>query len=230
MAQRWNNLLFAHWPVATDTIRALVPSGVEIDRHEGTAWLTVSPFVLSHFRPRGLPPLPGISSFCELNVRTYVTRGGKPGVYFFSLDCESALAVASARTFYHLPYLSASMHMNTTSGGSYDYTSRRADARGGPAEFDATYRPTGPTSSSKPGSLDHWLTERYCLYATDARKAWYRAEIHHAPWPLQPAEADIRVNTMAAAAGVSIAGHPMRLSFARQIDVVIWWPERLNED
>ena len=226
MAQRWSNLLFAHWPVATEAVRALVPPALTLDVYSGTAWISVTPFYLSHLRPRGVPALPWVSEFPELNVRTYVTLGGKAGVYFFSLDAGSAVAVTGARTLYHLPYFRASMSVQEARDGMITYQSRRTHGGAPPADLSARYRPAGAVVRSEPGSLDHWLTERYCLYAVDSTQRVYRAEIHHRPWPLQPAEAEIGRNTMVEAAGLALPTQPPRLSFARRLDVVVWPPER----
>lgn len=227
MAQRWNTLLFAHWPVRTELIRALVPPSLTLDVYEGTAWVSITPFYLSDLHARGLPAMPWGSEFPELNVRTYVTVGGKPGVYFFSLDAGSALAVAGARTLYHLPYFDAAMHVREESDGTIVYDSQRTDGRAPAARFRARYRPAGAGSPAEPGTLDHWLAERYCLYAVDTAEHVWRAEIHHRPWPLQPAAAEIEDNTMAAAAGVALPAIAPRLAFARRLDVVIWAPERV---
>ena len=228
MAQRWTNLLFAHWPVDPAILRAVVPSSLPIDTFDGSAWVGVVPFYLSHLRARRLPILPWVSQFPELNVRTYVTLGGKPGVYFFSLDAGSPLAVAGARALYRLPYLNARMSTRVAADGTVRYETDRTDRRGHPARFRGQYRPTGPVRLSEPGSLDHWLTERYCLYTVDSRALVYRAEIHHRPWPLQPAEAEIEVDTMATAAGISLPAMPPRLSFSSLLDVSVWLPERVT--
>jgi hypothetical protein len=228
MAQRWTDLLFAHWPVDMVALRAIVPAALPIDTFNGEAWISIAAFYLSHLRPRWLPALPIVSEFPELNVRTYVTLGAKPGVYFFSLDAGSALAVAAARATYFLPYFRANMDIRAAADGTLQYRSRRTDARGRPAELSVRYRPTGPITRAKPGSLDHWLTERYCLYAADHGTRIRRAEIHHHPWPLQPAEAQIEINTMAAAAGIALPATPPRLSFASRLDVVVWSPTRAD--
>lgn len=229
MAQRWNDLLFAHWPVETATVRALVPSSLTIDRYEQTAWITVTPFYLSDLHARGLPALPWGSQFAEINVRTYVTLGGKPGVWFFSLDAASALAVTAARAIYHLPYYRAAMDIRRADGERIQYSSRRTHDGAPPAEFVASYEPSGDTARAEPGSLDHWLTERYCLYAMDASGRLYRAEIHHRPWPLQPARMAVDINTMARAARIELPDHPPRLSFAHKLDVIVWAPERVGD-
>jgi uncharacterized protein YqjF (DUF2071 family) len=226
MGQRWSNLLFAHWPAKTDALRALVPKSLTVDLYEGAAWVTITPFYLSHLRPRGLPAFPAVSEFPELNVRTYVTLGGKAGVYFFSLDAGSALAVEGARAVYRLPYYRADMSITPMSDGSFTYSSKRTD-RGAPeAELIARYKPVGSVKNPEKGTLDHFLTERYCLFAADYRGAVYEAEIHHRPWPLRDAEAEFERNTMAEAAGISLPAQPPRLSFAEQLDVVVWAPRR----
>lgn len=221
--QTWHDLLFAHWPLTPAVLRPLVPSALSLDLFDGRAWLGVVPFRMSAVTARGLPPLPGLSAFPELNVRTYVTAGGKPGVLFFSLDAGSRLAVEAARLAFRLPYYRARMSV-LPHGEAVHYASRRVDRRAGTAEFMADYRPTGSPFRSRPGTLDHFLTERYCLYAPVSDRRFYRAEIHHAPWPLQPAEAEIVKNTMAASGGIETPDTPPLLHFARRLDVVVWSP------
>jgi uncharacterized protein YqjF (DUF2071 family) len=228
MAQRWTNLLFIHRRIDAEALRALVPPALTLDLHEGEAWVSVTPFYLSHLRARGLPPLPGVSAFPELNVRTYVTVDGKPGVYFFSLDAGSVLAVYGARALYRLPYFRAVMSVREARDGTIHYHSRRTHRTAPPAEFVAQYRPAGAVSHSKPGTLDHWLTERYCLYALDSSRRVFRAEIHHHPWELQPAELEVERDTMAAAAGLTLHAGAPRLSFSRRLDVLVWAPERAD--
>jgi uncharacterized protein YqjF (DUF2071 family) len=228
MRQRWSNLVFIHRPSKLDAVRALVPPALTLDLHDGTAWVSVTPFYLSHLRARGIPRLPFVSAFPELNVRTYVTYGGKPGVYFFSLDAGNALAVFGARTLYHLPYFRAAMSVYESRDATIHYWSHRTHRGAPPAEFSAQYRPAGAVTHSKPGSIDHWLTERYCLYALDTARRVYRADIHHHPWPLQAAEVDVERDTMAAAAGLTLSPEPTRLSFSRRIDVFVWAPERVD--
>jgi hypothetical protein len=226
MAQRWSHLLFAHWPVDVGVLDGLVPRPLTLDVRDGAAWISITPFLLSRLRLRGLPPIPWLGRFPELNVRTYVTSGGKPGVFFLSLDAARLLAVVGARAFYRLPYRWAAMRVRTSGDGGIHYASRRI--RGGArAEFAASYRPAGPVAAPGPGTLDHWLTERYCLYAVDSARRVYRAEIHHAPWQLQPVEARIHRNTMAAAVGIALPERAPRLAFSARLDVVVWWPEEI---
>lgn len=220
MQMQWHNLLFAHWPLPVDELRQAVPVQLTLDTYEGRAWIGVVPFLMSGVRPRLVPGTPGSSCFPEINVRTYVTMDGKPGVYFFSLDAGSWFAVKAARAWYHLPYFLAKMQL-TTSGSTVDYKSDRC----GNAEtrFDATYSPIGPVMSAQPGSLDHWLTERYCLYTVWKQRV-YRADIHHDKWPLKPAEAEIRVNTMAEPLGLTLPQTQPVLHYAERLDVVAWAP------
>jgi uncharacterized protein YqjF (DUF2071 family) len=222
MTQTWHDLLFAHWPVAAGELRALVPAGFEVDLHEGQAWAGVVPFRMTNVAPRGVPAMPWVSAFPELNVRTYVRVGGKPGVFFFSLDAGNALVAAAARTLFHLPYFAAEMSLETAADGFVDYHSRRTSADGPAAELRARYRPTGPVQHAVPGSLDYFLTERYCLFTLDSSRHPCIVEIHHPPWRLQPAEAELPVNTMAAAAGLRLADMAPVLHFSRRQDMVAW--------
>jgi uncharacterized protein YqjF (DUF2071 family) len=229
MTQIWHELLFAHWPLPPDVLRPLVPAALPLDTFEGWAWLGIVPFRMSYVRLRGVPPVPGISAFPELNVRTYVTLDDKPGVYFFSLDAANRLAVALARAIYHLPYMSADMRCER-SGDTITYTSRRTQRGEPPAAFEATYRPIAPAYTTAPGTLDAWLTERYCLYAVTPAERVYRGEIHHGAWPLRPAEAEIRVNTMASAAGIALPDAAPLLQYSHRQEVLIWPIHRVHSD
>jgi uncharacterized protein YqjF (DUF2071 family) len=227
MVQTWRDLLFAHWPVASDALRRLIPAGLTLHTFEGQAWLAVTPFVITGLRPRGLPAIPGVSAFPEVNVRTYVTAEGKPGVFFFSLDAGSALAVRVARALYSLPYFRARMTADAR-GGAVAYATRRMHRGASAAELRAEYRPTGPVVFSTPGTLAAWLTERYCLYAVDRRGGLHRAEIDHPRWPLQPADAEIRVNTMTTGLGFELPTVAPLLHFSARLDVRVWLPESLG--
>ena len=221
MTQSWHDLLFAHWPVDARALQETLPAGLPLDTYEGRAWLGIVPFHMTNVAPRGVPSVPFVSAFPELNVRTYVTLHGKPGVYFFSLDAGSALAVAAARTLFHLPYYAATMRVEEREGGIAFHSARETRMEGA-AEFAATYRPIGPVQRPVPGTLEHFLTERYCLYTLDAAFRAKRLEIHHAPWPLQAAEARITANTMAAAAGIRLPSTAPLLHFSRRQDMVAW--------
>lgn len=220
MGQTWEELLFAHWRVPVDAVRAHVPPDLDVDTHDGSAWVAVTPFRLTALRARGLLPLPGASEFLELNVRTYVSHGGeKPGIWFFSLDASSRLAVEAARRTYRLPYFHARMSA-TRRGEWVDYECVRIGEAG--RVFSGRYRPNGSVFHAEPGSLEWFLTERYCLYTHD-HGTLARAEIHHAPWALQPAEAEIE---LASISPVELDGEPL-LHFSRRQDVVVWPLERV---
>jgi uncharacterized protein YqjF (DUF2071 family) len=220
MGQTWYDLLFAHWALAPELVRPLVPAPLQLDERDGRAWLGVTPFVVAGLRSRGMPPFPWLSRFAELNVRTYVSYGGRPGIYFFSLDAARLAAVIAARRGYRLPYFHADMSTGR-SGATVHYDSRRKAASGPPAELRASYAPTGPRLPIEDGSLERWLAERYCLYVVDDRGRALRGDIHHSPWPLQPARATIEANTMAAPLGIELAADPL-LHYSRRQDVLIW--------
>ena len=216
MAQTWDDLLFAHWAVPEANLRAHVPDSLELDLHDGTAYLGITPFEVTGLRVRGTLPLPRVSTFLELNVRTYVTDGGKPGIWFFSLDASSRLAVEAAKLLYHLPYLRARISKVARPEGIAFECVREQEHR----VWSATYRADGEVFHALPGSLEHFLAERYCLYTVDRRGQLSRAEIHHAPWPLQTAHAEIELNTMPPD-GLDVAGEPL-LHFSKRQDVVLW--------
>jgi uncharacterized protein len=226
MGQTWRNLLFAHWPLDPAMAAPLVPPPLELETYDDRAWIGVTPFVLTGFRLSVTPPLPYVSTFPELNVRTYVSFGGKPGIYFFSLDAASRMAVEGARRLYHLPYFLAEMEARTTAG-EVAFRSRRLDERGGEARLRIRYRADGAGAASQPGSLGHFLTERYCLYAEDGHVA-FRAEIHHPPWQLREARAEIAENSMAPA-GLTLPDSEPLLHYSEVQDVLVWRPQRLDE-
>jgi uncharacterized protein len=218
MGQTWEDLLFAHWRVPLDEVRAHVPAELTVEQHDGSAWLGITPFRLTGLRGRGLLPIPGASSFLELNVRTYVSDGEKPGIWFFSLDASSRVAVEAARRTYRLPYFHARMS-ETRRGEWIAYECARIDEAG--RVFSGRYRPNGATFNPEPQSLESFLTERYCLYTTDRGKL-ARAEIHHEPWTLQPAEAEVE---LASISPLELRGDPL-VHFSRRQDVVLWPLER----
>jgi uncharacterized protein YqjF (DUF2071 family) len=176
--------------------------------------------------PRAVPGIPALHAFPELNLRTYVKTGGKPGVWFFSLDAGQKLAVRVARRLFHLPYFDAKFGIATT-GDATSYKAIRTHSGAAPAAFSGHYRPLGPVYQSRPGTLEHWLTERYCLYSADTSGCLWRGEIDHEPWPLQPAEADIRLNTLGDWHGIEMNGPPLALHFAQSLDVRAWLVSRV---
>lgn len=220
MKQTWEHLLFAHWEMHPSRLRELIPAELQLDTYDGKAWIAIIPFGMSGIHLRGLPPIPGTSTFLEINVRTYVTHQGKPGVFFFSLDAANKLAVALARRFLHLPYYHAEMKL-TRSGSTISYTCRRTHRNVPPAEFNGSYAPSSQVYYAAQGSLESWLVERYCLYTVHERKI-YRGEIHHDPWLLQRAEADIHFNSMAQSSRITLPDTAPLLHYADKLNVKVW--------
>lgn len=220
MRQSWRNLLFAHWAVPAGALRELIPAALDIDTFDGYGWIGVVPFSMNDVCPRFVPPLPWVSDFLELNVRTYVRRNGIPGVYFFSLDCSNPLAVYAARQFFHLPYFDAQMSLQHIES---DVLYRSIRQKTGET-FEAIYCPEGALIKSSKDSIEHFLTERYCLYTANPGGKLFRGVIHHLPWPLQKANAEIRINTMVPE---PLRNHcnsaPQLLHFSKSIDTVEWY-------
>lgn len=227
MRMTWSDLLFAHWPIDPTQLAPLLPPGLSLDTRDGQAWIGVVPFMMSNIAPRSCPPIPKLSRFLELNVRTYVTFDGKPGVWFFSLDAASKIAVRAARATFNLPYMDAKMSMANDESGTIEYRSRRVH-RGEPAaNYDASYRATAESFRAERGTLEHWLTARYCLYSVDRKGRLYRGEIDHAPWTLSPAVYTERQNTMCEPLGITLAAAP-HLLFAQPITVRAWMATRCD--
>jgi uncharacterized protein YqjF (DUF2071 family) len=221
MTQTWHDLLFAHWTVDKVRLASKIPAPLELDLYEGEAWLAIVPFHMTNVAPRAVPALPWVSAFPELNVRTYVRADDRPGVYFFSLDAGNPLAVAAARTLFHLPYYLATMQVEERDGAIH-YNSHRSSDEGGAADLVATYGPSGRVFRARKGSLEYFLTERYCLYTVDGEGRALRVDVHHPPWPLQPADATFRVNTMTDPIGIRLPARAPLLHFAKRQDVVAW--------
>ncbi len=202
-------------------MRKMVPAQLEIDTFDGSAWIAVVPFIMSGIRLRYLPPIPPVHSTLELNVRTYVRYGGRPGVYFFSLEAQKRLIVETARRWFYLPYQHARMNMRHATYIRFEST--RVQPNSPSAEFRGVYRPIGPVARSMPGTLEYFLTERYCLYAITPSELVMVGEIDHKPWPLQPAEGEIELNTMTTGLNIELTGHPI-LHYADSLDVRLWPP------
>jgi uncharacterized protein len=226
MTMRWHDLLFLHWPVRPELLRPLIPKGLELDIFDGYAWIGIVPFRMTHVRPRYFPPFAGWA-FPEMNVRTYVWSPGRSGVWFFSLDATSWVAVRAARAWYSLPYYDARITAQSQ-GETVHYRSHRVDRKSTGAEFHASYKPTGAVYRSAPETLDRWLTDRYCLYAVDRQGRLGYGDIHHPPWPLQPAEVELRVNTMTQSFGIKLPELTPVAHFARRLDVIAWNVEPLT--
>lgn len=226
MYQSWRDLLFAHWPLPSAELREHVPPQLELEEHSGSAWVGLTPFRVTQLRPRGLPAVPILSSFPEVNLRTYVRAGGTPGIFFFSLDAASYLTVLGARLFYKVPYHLARMRIEKTAEAAIEYRSRRTLQE---AELDASYQALGQPYQATPGTLEHFLVERYALFSVTRAGVVLRGDIHHAPWAIQTAKATIRRNTLASAAGIELPKTPAPLlHYAARQDTVIWPPRRVS--
>ncbi len=224
MRQRWCDLLFAHWAVDPAQVAPVIPPPLELDTRDGMAWIGLVPFRMEGIRLRGLPPVPGTSAFPEVNVRTYVRHEGRAGVWFFSLDAASPLAVRAGQWGFGLPYRDAIMAC-TSRDGEIDYRSvRPGTVPGQPGRLALRYGPAGPATQAPAGSLDDFLTNRLCLFAIGWGGRLLRVDIAHAPWPLRPAAARITEETLTTAAGLEVAGPPLRLAFVDRIDVLTGRP------
>ncbi len=225
MYQSWGKLLFMHWRIAEKDLRPIIPAEISIDTFDGSAWIGIVPFTMWGIRACFLPAIPGTSAFHELNVRTYVHYEGVPGVWFFSLDAANALAVWGARTFYYLPYFNARMDLEQ-SDNQIVYDSTRVDGRGAPASFHGTWEIGETLPRSELGSIEFFLTERYCLYAA-RRDRIYRSRISHPPWPLQDVKLVSHKSTMVAALGLPEPDDEPLLHYAESIAVDIWPLQRV---
>ncbi|MEM8598738.1 MAG: DUF2071 domain-containing protein [Bacteroidota bacterium] len=229
MSMRWAALTFLHWPVPAAMLRPLVPAALEVDTYDGSAWVGVVPFRMEQTKLRGVPRIPGTHTFAEFNVRTYVRHAptGRTGVWFFSLDAASWMAVRAARVSFGLPYFDAQIRVLLPEAGTVYYAGHRTH-RGAPAAaFDARVRPTEEHVAAVPGSLAHWLTERYALFAT-RYGSLVTGDIHHRPWPLRQAHAVIEANTLAHAAGITLPDGEALVHYAEEVDVVAWPPRVLE--
>ena len=225
MKQTWHHLLFAHWPVAAEELEPLVPNPLQLDVFQGKAWIGVVPFDMSGIRLKHLPEIPFASRFAEINVRTYVTIDHKPGVYFFSLDATNWLAVQAARLLYRLPYFYAEIEIKKQEGWIYYRSNRRGGKQ--PFAFEGKYRPASKPFQSRQGSLEHWLTERYCFYTCHQNRL-YRCDILHEPWMLQQAEAEIADHSIVKCAGIEPANVQPLLHYSERKEVLIRGLDEVN--
>ena len=223
MHQMWGKLLFMHWQTSEDLLRPLIPERLSIDTFDGVPWIAVVPFTMWDVRASFTPPIPWLSEFHELNVRTYVHYDGVPGVWFFSLDANSAVAVFGARTVFNLPYFNARITLEERDE-TIIYSSTRTDEP--PAEFNATWKVGQKLGQSDPDSLDYFLTERYCLYSTRGERL-YRLRIHHRPWKLQEATVESYSSTMIESHGLPTPeGEPL-LHYGAELEVDFWSAEEV---
>lgn len=225
MYQSWRKLLFMHWPLAPEVLRPFIPEKLRIDTYQGQAWIAVTPFIVRHARPVFFPPLPLLSHFSEINVRTYVHYEGVPGVWFFSLDASSVVAVVGARTAFHLPYHTADMDCRDDSS-RITYRSSRLTAPQ-PVEFEAGWQKGDLLGEAAPDSLEFFLVERYCLYAMHGVDL-YRSRIHHPPWKLQRAELLSCRSTMIEGQRLPVPGGTPLLHYSEIQDTAIWPIKRVG--
>lgn len=223
--QQWRDLLFLHWRVAPDAVQARLPRGVSVDTFDGDAWVGIVPFAMARVRPRFLPPLPWLSWFLELNVRTYVRdASGVPGVWFFSLDCDQPVAVTIARRAFHLPYLHARMQARRE-GPRIAYDCRRRVDDAPLWQFDWETRAAGAPAVA--GSLEHFLVERYALYCADHRQRLYRGTVSHTPYRIHEPAVHRHSTGPARLAGFPLDGPPVSALAAAPVDVTIHALRRL---
>jgi uncharacterized protein YqjF (DUF2071 family) len=228
MRQWWGKLLFMHWPVPVSVLRPLVPPQLSIDTFDGQAWVGVVPFRMWGVRPSLTPPVPGLNEFLELNVRTYVHHRGVPGVWFHSLDIDSAVATWGARRFFYLPYHRAEMSLRQQ-GDSIDYRCQRTQKDSPPATFRAVWRVGESLPTAEPDSLEFFLTERYCLYTLEDEQL-YRCRIYHEPWSLRTAEVGDFDSSMLESLGVSTPPLAPLLHYSEALKVDIWPLLRVEQD
>jgi uncharacterized protein len=225
LTMRWEELLFLHWRVPAARLRALLPAGVELELFDGAAWLGIVPFRMAATRLRWLPRLPAAHTFPELNVRTYVRVAGRPGVWFFSLDATSRPTITGARAWFGLPYYLARMQCDRV-GPWLRYRSERRDRRGPPAHFAAEWQSAGTAAPAVPGSLEHFLCERYCLFA-ERRGRLVCGDVAHAPWQLAPIELRLVAADMTRLLGFGLMGEPESALAAKVLTVAAWPPVAL---
>ena len=229
---RWNDLLFAHWPIPAAQVAAQLPEGIDVDTFQGSAWLGVVPFWLERIKMRGVPAIPGVRRFPDLNVRTYVRDRytGSPGIYCFSIDASNLFAVLFARVYFDLPYYWAEMRMEQRTEREFAFYSRRRFS-GRPVVFKASYRGLGPsprTAEPRAGSFEYFMTERSALFGVNRQGQAMRSNLHYIPWPLEEAEAEIERNDLGVATGFSLPNAAPVLHYSRRLAVYVWPRERVR--
>ena len=220
VAQTWEDLVFAHWRAEPDGVQALLPNGLEVDVYDGSAWVGVNAFRVESVRLHGTLPVPWLSSFPQLNVRTYVRAGRRPGLWFFSLNTPSLLAAETARRVYRLPWRTCRLEIRTPAG-RLEINATREEGHA----FAARLSPRSAPEPAEPDTIEHFLLERYCLYARD-RGRLMRADLHHRPWEVQPAIGGVDLDTISPP-GLGLAGEQPLLHVSRLQDTLAWPLERV---
>lgn len=227
MRQKWRNFLFCHWPVSPDVLRSLIPSFLQVDTFEQNAWIGIIVFEMKGIYLRGMPIVSVVPGFAEINVRTYVQYNGKPGIFFLSLDVGDWASLKIAKRWYHLPYQASDVTFQNE-GQSYKCLSKRRKNQEIAAQFQVKYTPISDVFVPMPGTIEHFLTERYCLYSTDLRGNLYSGEIHHQVWPLQHAKAEILNNTLLSPFDIDITEEKHLFHFSKGVDTLFWNIRKLS--
>ncbi|KAB2334776.1 DUF2071 domain-containing protein [Cytobacillus depressus] len=221
MRQTWSNLFFTHWPIAPEILRPYIPQSLQIDTFNRYAWVGIILFVMEGIYPRGLNYKSILPSFPEINVRTYVQCDDKPGIYFLSIDVGDWASYTIAKRWFRLPYFSSHVSFQKEDQ-TFQFGSKRKGNSNSPITFNGKYIPLPKIFYPKKGTLDHWLTERYCLYSKDQRGNLYCGEIHHRPWPLQYAESEIHMNTLLSPFNIDLNEVKPISHYSKGVDSLIW--------
>ncbi|MCQ6278424.1 YqjF family protein [Bacillus sp. EB600] len=227
LRQTWNDLLFVHYPIPVELLRPHIPGSLQIDTFDGTAWLGVVVFVMEGIYFRGLAAVSLTPKFTEINVRTYVHCNGKPGVYFMSLDVGNLASLLIAKKWYRLPYQPAQISIQKE-GESFYCQSLRKGKMKIPIAFEGKYVPLSEVYLPEKGTVDHWLTERYCFFSTNKRGSVFCGEIHHRPWPLQKVKAEIVRNTLFTPFQVDVEEEKTITHFSMGVEAFFWNIKRIK--
>lgn len=223
----WCSILFAHWPLPPDLLRPLIPPGLELDLWGGSAWLGITPFFMTDVRPHGLPAIPGFSTFPQVDLRTYVRRRDKPGVFYLNLEAPNPAAVWGARALYHMAYFLARVE-GEVDGERVTFRSRRESDRG-VVSWRSTHWPVSECRSVAPGTVEEFLIDRWVMYTAGGRHGLSRTEIHRLPWQIQDARVEILSNSLAAAHGISLPDTPPLVHCSPGVETLIWAPAPADE-
>ncbi|MFD0770574.1 YqjF family protein [Bacillus sp. CGMCC 1.60114] len=227
MRQTWRNVFFLHWPIRPEALRPHIPAPLQMDTFDHYAWLGIVAFVMGGIYPRNFPFISITPRFSEVNVRTYVQYDGKPGVYFLSLDVQNWASYTIAKRWYRLPYYPAQISFQNEDKTIHCQSIRKGKINTQIA-FNGSFIPSPEVNFANTGTIDHWLTERYCLYSADKRGNIYCGEIHHSPWPLQKIETEIGMNTLFSPFHSGLSKEKPISHFSKGIDSLIWNIKRIH--